>query len=275
MQFCLAAYTDKGKTRKVNQDAFLVQQAELGGERCVLAAVCDGMGGLQKGELASSEMIRSLADWFRDRLPRLLDAPDWEQQMLLSLEERIRRENEKLERYGAEHGLRLGTTLTAVLFRRDQYYAVHVGDSRLYEITEKTRQLTRDHSLAAEAVEQGLLTRAEGELDRRRSVLTRCIGACGEVTPEYRRGPIQKGAVYLLCTDGFWHGNGIEKLSAVFRPEQGGTEKRLRKAAKKLAMQNRKKGETDNLTALLIQPLAESAARKKKRGKSCWKQGSS
>lgn len=267
MQVCLAAYTDKGKTRKVNQDAFLLQQAEIKGEDCVLAAVCDGMGGLQKGELASSEMIRSLADWFRNRLPDYIGAVDWERQILLSLEEQIRKENKRLEQYGVENGLRLGTTLTAVLFRREWYYAVHVGDSRLYEITEKARQLTRDHSLAAEAVEQGLLTREEGARDRRRSVLTRCIGACGEVTPEYGKGPVRKDARYLLCTDGFWHGNEAEKLAETFRPEKCGTEKRLRKAARKLAVQNRKNGETDNISALLIQPLSESTA--EKRGRRC------
>ena len=102
MQVCLAAYTDKGKTRKVNQDAFLLQQAEIKGEDCVLAAVCDGMGGLQKGELASSEMIRSLADWFRNRLPDYIGAVDWERQILLSLEEQIRKENKRLEQYGVE-----------------------------------------------------------------------------------------------------------------------------------------------------------------------------
>ena len=62
MQFCLAACTDKGKTRAVNQDALLLQQAVCGRKRYVLAAVCDGLGGLEKGELASSEVLRSLAD---------------------------------------------------------------------------------------------------------------------------------------------------------------------------------------------------------------------
>ena len=60
VRFCLAACTDKGKTRAVNQDALLLQQALCGRKRYVLAAVCDGMGGLEKGELASSEELRSL-----------------------------------------------------------------------------------------------------------------------------------------------------------------------------------------------------------------------
>lgn len=74
------------------------------------------------------------------------------------------------------------------LFTEENWYCVHVGDSRLYEIAADTaRQLTRDHSLAAEAVEQGFMTREEGEKDKRRSVLTRCIGACPETVAEYQR----------------------------------------------------------------------------------------
>ena len=60
----MAAWTDKGHTRRINQDGILLQQASEGGWECVLAAVCDGLGGLQKGELASAEVIRGLAGGF-------------------------------------------------------------------------------------------------------------------------------------------------------------------------------------------------------------------
>ena len=82
MQFCLAACTDRGKTRRVNQDGLLLQQALCGRKRYVLAAVCDGMGGLEKGELASSEVLRSLADWFQSRFPEVLMAGFPERELL-------------------------------------------------------------------------------------------------------------------------------------------------------------------------------------------------
>ena len=187
MQFCLAACTDKGKTRAVNQDALLLQQAVCGRRRYVLAAVCDGLGGLEKGELASSEVLRSLADWFQSRFPEVLMAGFPERELLGDWKNLVHTENERLRTYGEKQGIVLGTTLTAALFTEENWYCVHVGDSRLYEIAADTaRQLTRDHSLAAEAVERGFMTREEGERDRRRSVLTRCIGACPETVAEYR-----------------------------------------------------------------------------------------
>lgn len=173
MQFCLAACTDKGKTRAVNQDALLLQQAVCGRRRYVLAAVCDGLGGLEKGELASSEVLRSLADWFQSRFPEVLMAGFPERELLGDWKNLVHTENERLRTYGEKQGIVLGTTLTAALFTEENWYCVHVGDSRLYEIAADTaRQLTRDHSLAAEAVERGFMTREEGERDRRRSVLT-------------------------------------------------------------------------------------------------------
>lgn len=104
----------------------------------------------------------------------------------------------------------------------------------MYEIAADTaRQLTRDHSLAAEAVEQGFMTREEGEKDKRRSVLTRCIGACPETVVEYQRGVLRQDAVYLLCTDGFWHGNAPERLAAAFSPDHLTREKQMLRAAKR------------------------------------------
>ncbi len=273
VRFCLAACTDRGKTRRVNQDGLLLQQALCGRKRYVLAAVCDGMGGLEKGELASSEVLRSLADWFQSRFPEVLVAGFPERELLGDWKNLVHTENERLRTYGEKQEIALGTTLTAALFTEENWYCVHVGDSRLYEISADTaRQLTRDHSLAAEAVERGFMTREEGEKDKRRSVLTRCIGACPETVAEYQRGVLRQDAVYLLCTDGFWHGNAPERLAAAFSPDHLTREKQMLRAAKKVTARNRRHGEKDNISALLVRPLCKEAG---KRGRLCWKSGRS
>lgn len=239
----------------------------------MLAAVCDGLGGLEKGELASSEVLRSLADWFQSRFPEVLVAGFPERELLGDWKKLVHTENERLRTYGEKQGIVLGTTLTAALFTEENWYCVHVGDSRLYEIAADTaRQLTRDHSLAAEAVERGFMTREEGEKDRRRSVLTRCIGACPETVAEYQRGTIRQDAMYLLCTDGFWHGNAPERLAAAFSPDHLTREKQMLRAAKKVTARNRRHGEKDNISALLVRPLCKEAG---KRGRLCWKSGRS
>ena len=102
--------------------------------------------------------------------------------------------------------------------------------------------------------------------DRSRSILTRCIGAGPEVKPEYRRGSLRQDAVYLLCSDGFWHGKEKGQLTEAFSPGRLTREKQLQRAAARQAAESRKKGETDNISALLVRPLPE---RGRKRGRRC------
>ena len=193
-----------------------------------------------------------------------------ERELLGDWKNLVHTENERLRTYGEKQGIVLGTTLTAALFTEENWYCVHVGDSRLYEIAADTaRQLTRDHSLAAEAVERGFMTREEGEKDRRRSVLTRCIGACPETVAEYQRGTIRQDAMYLLCTDGFWHGNAPERLAVDFSPELLTGEKQMQRAAKRVTARNRRHGEKDNISALLVRP--QEGEKAGKRGRLCWK----
>lgn len=64
MRYSFACYTDKGKRKEVNQDALLVSQALYHGREIVLAVICDGMGGLKQGELASAEVVGAFDTWF-------------------------------------------------------------------------------------------------------------------------------------------------------------------------------------------------------------------
>ena len=72
MKLLSAACSDRGIKKKINQDSLLVRSAMTKEGEILLAAVCDGMGGLEKGEVASGEVIRALARWFEETLPLLL-----------------------------------------------------------------------------------------------------------------------------------------------------------------------------------------------------------
>lgn len=124
----------------------------LRAKRYVLAAVCDGLGGLEKGELASSEVLRSLADWFQSRFPEVLMAGFPERELLGDWKNLVHTENERLRTYGEKQGIVLGTTLTAALFTEENWYASTWASAGCMKLRQDTaRQLTRDHSLAAEA----------------------------------------------------------------------------------------------------------------------------
>lgn len=101
----------------------------------MLAAVCDGLGGLQKGELASAEVIRGLAGWFRTEWPRLREQAGGEAEILKSWDRLLVEKNQELVNYGIQNGLQLGTTVSAMLLADGCYYILHVGDCRIYEIT--------------------------------------------------------------------------------------------------------------------------------------------
>ena len=73
MKFRSAGATNVGTTKKTNQDSYLIKIAETELGDVALIAVCDGMGGLAKGELASAEVIHALSDWFENKLPILLE----------------------------------------------------------------------------------------------------------------------------------------------------------------------------------------------------------
>ena len=73
MRFQATADTDKGIVKSTNQDSLLIKHGEYFGGEVLLAALCDGMGGLSKGELASAAVIRQFSRWFEEELPYELD----------------------------------------------------------------------------------------------------------------------------------------------------------------------------------------------------------
>ena len=97
-----------------------------------MAIVCDGMGGLSKGELASATVIKSFSAWFDNQLEIELENFDidiigYKWSLLLKYL------NAKIKRFGIENNLSLGTTFTGILLFDDKYLIVHIGDSRAYE----------------------------------------------------------------------------------------------------------------------------------------------
>lgn len=116
--FYTAYHTDIGIKKKVNQDSLLLMEISNGNDDILLAVLCDGMGGMAKGELASATVIRAFSDWFMNVYPKkgtLWSVEDIKQQWHRLLKE----SNEKLIAYGNENHIELGTTVTAALLEKD------------------------------------------------------------------------------------------------------------------------------------------------------------
>ena len=133
MKFMAIADSDIGIVKDTNQDSLLIKHADTQRGEVLLAIVCDGMGGLTKGEVASATVIKAFSDWFDTELEYELENPDmrviggkWSL-MLKDL-------NARLLEYGKQCHTNLGTTFTGMLFIEDNYVIVHVGDTRAYQI---------------------------------------------------------------------------------------------------------------------------------------------
>jgi serine/threonine protein phosphatase PrpC len=105
--------------------------------------------------------------------------------------------NEDIDKRG------MGTTLTALLIRNNQISLLHVGDSRCYRLRGNTlEQLSNDHTVIQELLDQGAISEAEAAEHPQRSMLTQALRGDGDVTPVLQMYEVKKGDRYLLCSDG-------------------------------------------------------------------------
>lgn len=197
------ADTDIGISKTTNQDSVLIKHADTDRGEVLMAIVCDGMGGLSKGELASATVIREFSKWFTEELPYELENPDM-QVIGGKWSLMLKKLNFKILDYGADHGASLGTTFSGILFVGNQYVIAHVGDSRVYQIGYSLNQLTTDQTFVAREISRGTMTAEQAKTDKRRNLLLQCVGASKVVEPQVICGTVERG-VYMICSDGFRH----------------------------------------------------------------------
>lgn len=253
MNYIISAATDVGLTKSTNQDSLTVKIMNTSIGRMVFALVCDGMGGLEKGEVASRAMIEAFDGWIKNELPGLLAAEKLEDSILRrQWEEIVTEQNRRIKTYGARQGVKLGTTVVAMLLTENRYYILNVGDSRAYEITDRLVQVTEDQTFVAREVALGNMTPEQAMVDERRNVLLQCVGASDEVYPEMFFGETKTNAVYMLCSDGFRHVVVPEEIYEKFQPGVLFDENRMYQNALELIELNKMRNETDNISVALV-----------------------
>lgn len=252
MRFLSAAHTDVGISKKINQDAFCIKIARTPKHNIALAVMCDGMGGLKHGELASSWVVNAFSAWFENELP---NSPIDMAKIKQRWNDITQDLGKKILSYGTSNGISLGTTLTALLIVNNQFLCIHVGDSRLYRLNTGIEQLTRDHSLVAYEVEQKKITPEQARTDSRKNVLLQCVGASKVINPEFVSGVVNVNDAFLLCSDGFRHEIDEEEIFGVTAPVLLTSETVMKKALVDLIELNKSREERDNITALLVKAI--------------------
>lgn len=252
MNFIISANTDIGISKTTNQDSLTVKHLTTPLGTMVFALMCDGMGGLDKGEVASATVIRAFDEWVHNQLPQLCNAPLEDAVIRSQWEQIITQQNQRIKAYGARQGVRLGTTVVAMLLTQNRYYILNVGDSRAYEITTGLRQITLDQTFVAREIALGNMTPEQAALDPRRNVLLQCVGASEEVYPEMFFGDVQPNAAYMLCTDGFRHEITPEEIYAYLQPGLLYDSAAMERNVASLIELNKQRQERDNISAILV-----------------------
>lgn len=247
MQITMEGATDTGMVRPHNEDSLFCDQ-DLG-----LCLVADGMGGQLAGEVASQmaiEMIRDTLVRFSDSdLPlTLLD------ETLSPAAGRLCAGIRLANRRIFESGLgnpewhNMGTTVVAGLLDGPQLIVAHVGDSRCYLLRGGSLcQLTDDHSLVAEQLRQGLLSKEEAETSRVRNIITRALGAAPDVEIDLSEITVMPGDRFLLCSDGLTNMASDDEILAILEMESDPAT-----ACAHLIRHANTQGGKDNITALIL-----------------------
>ena len=242
MEFLAAQHTDIGTCKGTNQDSICIMEAQTGDGNVLFAAVCDGMGGLEQGEVASAAQ---------------LVGPDPVSEVRWCWDRMFKRVNQQLAAYGRQHRIHMGTTATAlVVLPNGSYLIGHVGDTRVYRISDQhIRAVTEDQTMVAREVQQGRLTPEEAEADPRRSVLLQCIGASRIVEPVYYSGRVVPDECWLLCSDGFRHEISAQEIQEALRPESNRSEADMERHLRTLVETDKDRMEQDNISAILIRTV--------------------
>jgi protein phosphatase len=238
VHFSCAARTDVGVVRSGNEDNFLML-ADRG-----IFIVADGMGGHAAGEVASEMAVRIVAE----ELGQYRGLSD--EELATRMHNAIRKANEAIfSRTLSEHDKRgMGTTLTALVLLPDRYLIGQVGDSRAYLLRgDRLRQITKDHSYVQEQVDAGLLTPEQARVHPYSNVITRCVGAGMEVTPDIYFGSLESEDLLLLASDGLTGMLEDEQLRRLLKSDGG-----PQRSVDQMIAEANRRGGLDNITAIVI-----------------------
>jgi protein phosphatase len=258
VQIVSGGVSDVGRVRTNNEDSFRVV------EPLNLFILSDGMGGEAHGEVASAMAVETVEEYCRNPETSKEDSgvtlhgvasDSWMPQTKV-LQNAVFQANFRIHESAQKHPEQrgMGATLTAGWLNGTKLSIAHVGDSRAYLLrTGNLQQLTNDHSLVAEQVRRGILTRQQAEESEMQSVLLRALGANADVDVEVDEVEVMSRDVLLFCSDGL--------TRMVTEPEIAGklqAETDAKVAAQKLVDLANERGGLDNVTVIVVRLQDES-----------------
>ncbi len=230
----MAGLTDAGMVREHNEDA-ITWNAEQG-----WAVLADGMGGHNAGEVASAIAVETISE----QLGGLSGDAD-----ALVLQQAVEMAHRQIHQQAATQPQlqAMGTTVVALRLQGQTLQYAHVGDSRLYRLRHgELVQLTRDHSLVQELIDEGMLSAEQARSSGQRNVITRALGLEAMVEVALGEDGVLDGDSYLLCSDGLSDRLHDEEIAAIMGGEA------LPEVARSLVDAANARGGEDNISVIVI-----------------------
>lgn len=233
---------DVGRVRSVNQDYFFISEKPIG-NLPNLFIVADGMGGHKAGDLASEYTVAMV----REAVSKSLKTNPYQ-----ILKGAVQYANQKLLEKASESQeyTGMGTTLVMATVDPESKMAcvVNVGDSRLYKVGTSMEQITEDHSLVAEMIRIGEITKDEARRHPDRNIITRAIGVAERVDADFFDTTLLSGESLLLCSDGLTGMLEDEEIKAILDSE---TDIGFKVA--ELVLEANQKGGKDNIAVVIVE----------------------
>jgi serine/threonine protein phosphatase PrpC len=240
--------------RKENQDSAGLRDTKLG----YLIVVCDGMGGMQGGSVASQIAVQTILE--------TVASADVQANPSMTLIKAIRNANMAIIEEGRDDpNLQgMGTTVTALLLTPHSALTAYLGDSRIYQIRHGEKVFrTFDHSMVFEMVKEKVISEEQARLSDQSNVIMKALGITPDIEVEVVERPYRKGDRFVLCTDGFW-GAMPEDEFIRHLSEKKPLDKILDSTANIVESIGRNSGkEYDNLTAAILEMNSNSILKEK------------
>ncbi|TFB23258.1 Stp1/IreP family PP2C-type Ser/Thr phosphatase [Filobacillus milosensis] len=242
--------SDVGKVRKINEDSggIYYNQSEQ-----MLTVIADGMGGHKAGDIASELTATHLKELWEQTndFKSVDDVQDW-------LHKAVNTTNERVLEYAKDNQecFGMGTTVVATVFIEDSVIVAHVGDSRLYHITEdEAKQITVDHSFVQELVNNGELTEEEAEAHPKKNVLLHAVGTESSVRIDVSTFQWRDEDYILSCTDGLSNKLTDDTIHEILLTDQS-----LEDKVNSLVSLANENGGEDNISVIVVQRKAGEAS---------------
>lgn len=235
------AKTDIGKVRAVNQDAYVTKVVS---GNAAFAVVCDGMGGANAGDIASSTASQIIYQYFLNAYSPNMSSED----IIKLLNNAITSANIEVFSLAQNNDdlKGMGTTVVAALITDTQAIICNIGDSRAYLINNEIKQVTRDHSIVQTLLETGKLSPEEARTHPKKNVITRALGVEDTVLCDNYCISLDKDDLVLLCTDGLTNFVAPDDILQIIKNNE------LEKTTDLLINQANLNGGRDNITAAVV-----------------------